>query len=84
MSGKAKRIKFLLKILFFFNIKEFLSNMVVRWEYRPGSTLFLVWSQTRSGFKNDGSFDFSRDFEGLFSENPHNIFLLKFSYRFGR
>jgi hypothetical protein len=39
--------------------------MVVRWEYRPGSTVFLVWSQTRSGFKNDGSFDFSRDFEGL-------------------
>jgi hypothetical protein len=58
--------------------------MVVRWEYRPGSTLFLVWSQTRSGFKNDGLFDFSRDFEGLFNENPHNIFLLKFSYRFGR
>jgi hypothetical protein len=67
-----------------FNVKEFLSNMVVRWEYRPGSTLFLVWSQTRSGFENDGSFDFSRDFEGLFNENPHNIILLKFSYRFGR
>ena len=67
-----------------FNIKEFLSNMVVRWEYRPGSTVFLVWSQTRSGFKNDGSFDFTRDFEGLFNEKPHNIFLLKFSYRFGR
>jgi hypothetical protein len=67
-----------------FNVKEFLSNMVVRWEYRPGSTVFLVWSQTRSGFENDGSFDFSRDFEGLFNEKPHNIFLLKFSYRFGR
>lgn len=67
-----------------FNVKEFLSNMVVRWEYRPGSTVYLVWSQTRSGFKNDGSFDFSRDFEGLFDEKPHNIFLLKFSYRFGQ
>ncbi|MBW6533482.1 MAG: hypothetical protein K0B11_00600 [Mariniphaga sp.] len=67
-----------------FNVKEFLSNMVVRWEYQPGSTVFLVWSQTRSDFKNDGSFDFSRDFEGLFNEKPHNIFLLKFSYRFGR
>lgn len=67
-----------------FNVKEFLSNMVVRWEYRPGSTVFLVWSQTRSGFENDGSFNFSRDFEGLFNEKPHNIFLLKFSYRFGR
>lgn len=67
-----------------FNVKEFLSNLVLRWEYQPGSTLYLVWSQTRSGFKNDGAFDFSRDFEGLFNENPHNIFLLKFSYRFGR
>lgn len=67
-----------------FNVKEFLSNMVVRWEYRPGSTVFLVWSQTRSGFQNEGSFDFTRDFEGLFDEKPHNIFLLKFSYRFGR
>ena len=30
-----------------FNVKQFLSNLVVRWEYSPGSTLFLVWSQTR-------------------------------------
>ncbi len=67
-----------------FNVKEFLSNMVVRWEYRPGSTFFLVWSQIRSGFENDGAFNFTRDFDGLFNEKPHNIFLLKFSYRFGR
>lgn len=31
-----------------FNVKEFLSNLVMRWEYRPGSTVYLVWSQTRS------------------------------------
>jgi hypothetical protein len=67
-----------------FNVKEFLSNLVVRWEYRPGSTLFLVWSQTRSGFENDGSFDFSRDFSGLFNEKAKNVFLLKLSYRLGR
>ncbi|MFW6289392.1 MAG: DUF5916 domain-containing protein [Mariniphaga sp.] len=67
-----------------FNVKEFLSNLVLRWEYRPGSTLFLVWSQNRSGFENDGSFDFARDFEGLFEEKTYNVFLMKLSYRFGR
>ncbi len=67
-----------------FNVKEFLSNLVLRWEYRPGSTLYLVWSQTRSGFENNGSFDFSRDFEGLFDEKPHDVFLVKLSYRLGR
>ena len=32
-----------------FNVQEFRSNVVFRWEYRPGSTLFLVWSQGREG-----------------------------------
>ena len=67
-----------------FNVKEFLSNLVMRWEYRPGSTLYLVWSQSRSGFENNGSFDFSRDFEGLFDEKAYNVFLVKLSYRLGR
>lgn len=67
-----------------FNVKTFLSNLVVRWEYRPGSTLYLVWSQNRSGYANDGSFNFSRDIESLFTENAYNIFMLKFSYRIGR
>lgn len=32
-----------------FNVRTFRSNLVLRWEYRPGSTLFVVWSQDRSG-----------------------------------
>ncbi len=67
-----------------FNIKEFLSNLVIRWEYRPGSTVFLVWSQNRSAYINDGSFDFSRDVDDLFDSKANNIFLVKFSYRLGR
>jgi len=67
-----------------FNVKEFLSNLVVRWEYRPGSTLYLVWSQNRSGYVNDGCFNFNGDVNDLFDIKPHNIFLLKFSYRIGR
>lgn len=67
-----------------FNVKELISNLVLRWEYQPGSTLFLVWTQNRSGFVSDGGFDFSNDFQGIFDEKPYNIFLVKLSYRLGR
>ncbi len=66
-----------------FNIKEFRSNLVVRWEYRPGSTLFLVWTQNRSGFENNGRFDLLSDFENLFSKTENdNVFLIKLNYWF--
>ncbi len=67
-----------------FNVKEFLSNLVLRWEYQPGSTVYLVWSQNRSGYVNNGTFDIADDFSGIFDEKPYNIFLVKFSYRLGR
>ncbi len=67
-----------------FSIKEFLSNMVFRWEYRPGSFLYLVWSQNRSGYDSYGSFNFENDFTGLWNIHPKNVLLLKVSYRFGR
>jgi hypothetical protein len=66
-----------------FNANEFLSNLVLRWEYIPGSTLYLAWSQTRNFYNTDGYFNISRNFHELFSENrPYNVFLIKFSYRF--
>jgi hypothetical protein len=67
-----------------FNVKTFLSNLVARWEYQPGSTIYLVWSQNRNSYASDGSFEISRDVESLFNESAHNIFLIKFSYRLGR
>jgi hypothetical protein len=69
-----------------FNVKQFLSNLVVRWEYSPGSTVFLVWSQTRSYYTDSGQMDFFNDIGNLFNKGlntPHNVFLIKFSYRFG-
>lgn len=66
-----------------FNVQEFLSNLVIRWEYNPGSSVYLVWSQTRSGFNSTGLLDFTNDIGDLFREKPHNVFLIKFSYRFG-
>jgi hypothetical protein len=67
-----------------FNIKEFLSNMVFRWEYKPGSTLFLVWSQSRNREDTLGDFNFNKNMNQLFGKKAYNIFLVKFSYRFGR
>ena len=66
-----------------FNVQEFKSNLVLRWEYRPGSVLFLVWSQDRSGFDPYGDFNFGRDFGNLYDITPTNVFLVKCSYRFG-
>lgn len=66
-----------------FNFKEFKSNLVLRWEYRPGSAVFLVWSQGRSGVDPYGDFSFGRDFGNLTDIKPRDIFLVKFSYRFG-
>jgi hypothetical protein len=65
-----------------FNIKQYRSNFVVRWEYHPGSTLYLVWSQGRSGNSSNGSFRYGNDIKDLFGLTPHNVFLLKFSYWF--
>jgi hypothetical protein len=64
-----------------FNIKEFNSNAVVRWEYRPGSAIYLVWQQGRyQDDRNAGEFKAGRDYEDLFSTRPLNTFLIKASY----
>ncbi|MBC8425331.1 hypothetical protein H8E07_14520 [bacterium] len=62
-----------------FNYRDFNSNLVVRWEYRPGSTLFVVWSQSRSDFISDGTFDLDGDLDSLFGIHPHDVFLVKFN-----
>lgn len=66
-----------------FNFKQFNSNAVVRWEYRPGSTLFLVWQQGRlQDALNRGTFEFERDYRDLFRAHPVNTFLVKATYFF--
>ncbi|HHM20709.1 MAG TPA: hydrolase [Bacteroidetes bacterium] len=67
-----------------FNFVQFRSNMVLRWEYVPGSTLFLVWSQsnTPNAFGDLHTPVVESLFDNAFSEKAHNIFLLKFTYRF--
>ncbi|HEX6908782.1 MAG TPA: DUF5916 domain-containing protein, partial [Longimicrobium sp.] len=66
-----------------FNLKELRSNLVVRWEYRPGSTLFLVWSQGRQNLDGPGTFQLARDFGRLLDEDRSpstHVLLLKMSY----
>jgi hypothetical protein len=64
-----------------FNFKQFRSNLVLRWEYRPGSTLFVVWNQGRSGFSPlEGDRSLAGDFRDLFSQRPDNTILVKASY----
>ncbi len=59
-------------------------NAVLRWEYRPGSALFMVWQQERSGFEPIGDFDFRRDVGDIFRTVPTNVFLIKATYWIGR
>jgi len=64
-----------------YNFGQFRSNLVLRWEYLPGSALYLVWSQGRTDSSSLGEFDFNQNVGDLFGIYPHDIFLLKFSYR---
>ena len=67
-----------------FNSRSLRGTGVLRWEYRPGSTLFFVWTQQREGFDNYGDFDFSRDRSALFRDRPTNVFQIKATYWLGR
>jgi len=64
-----------------FSVFEFRSNFVVRWEYIPGSTIYAVWSQGRSGYDETGVFNFNNSVNNIVNVTPSNIFLVKFSYR---
>ena len=69
----------------FENFKAFNSNLVLRWEYRPGSTLFVVWSQGRVDASDvDVTRPMPRDFRRLFDQHPENTFLVKMSYWLSR
>lgn len=65
-----------------FNFLQFRSNLVLRWEYIPGSTLYLVWSQGRTDYYTNGGFQFRNDVRNLFDIVPYNVFLIKVSYSF--
>ena len=73
-----------------FSYRSLIGNAVLRWEWRPGSTLFLVWQQSRiNSLYGDGingidpwigSFDVGRDMSDMFATPANNIFAIKMSY----
>jgi hypothetical protein len=67
-----------------FTSRSLRGTAVLRWEYRPGSTMFFVWTQQRSGSDGYGDFDFRRDTRSLFGDRPDNVFLVKATYWIGR
>src|SRR5205823_5730353 len=63
------------------NSKQFQSKVVLRWEYRPGSTVFVIWTQGRfDEAKAEGARTMGGDFRDLFDLHPNNTFLVKASY----
>lgn len=66
-----------------FNFISFRGNAVLRWEYRPGSCLYLVWTQSRANVDADGNFYFGQSMREMFDVKPDNIFMLKVTYWFG-
>lgn len=67
-----------------FNSHSLRGNAVVRWEFRPGSTLFFVWQQQREGGERAFEFDANRDVGAIFRERPTNIFMVKAAYWLSR
>jgi hypothetical protein len=53
---------------------------VLRWEFKPGSALFVVWQQGREGLRDNGLFRFGRDYSDVFATPSTNTVLVKMSY----
>jgi len=66
-----------------FNYISLRGNAVIRWEYMPGSALFLVWTQSRENIDSNGDFQFGNSMNNLINVRPDNIFMLKLTYWFG-
>jgi hypothetical protein len=65
-----------------FNYQEFRSNLVGRWEFRPGSTLYFVWTNTRAAYSPQVGQSVWNSFGGIWNEKSENVFMIKLSYWF--
>ena len=65
-----------------FNLRSLRANLVLRWEYRAGSTMYLAWAHGRSAFDPSPEFDVSQGFRDLLHDDQRNRILLKVSYWF--
>jgi Domain of unknown function (DUF5916)/Carbohydrate family 9 binding domain-like len=67
-----------------FNVKSLVGKAVFRWQWRPGSTLYVAWTQQRFNQDYAGEFNFGRDARALLSSPADDVFLVKLSYWLGR
>lgn len=66
-----------------FTLRSLRGNAVLRWEWRRGSTLYLVWQQEREGETTLSSdLQLRRDLRALGGTRPENVFMMKVSYWF--
>jgi hypothetical protein len=65
-----------------FNFIQFRSNLVAKWEYRPGSLIYLVWSSDHTGDTSPVDVPIGDSLRQIWDIFPTNIFLIKFSYWF--
>jgi len=63
-----------------FRVRSLRGNLVLRWEYLRGSTLFLVWNHNRSGYSPDPTFSLFDELDQLWGDNQQNTFVVKCSY----
>lgn len=66
-----------------FDVRQLRSNVVLRWEYRPGSSLYAIWSHSGSSALADGRLSPARDAAGLFTATADDIVMVKLSYWLG-
>jgi hypothetical protein len=67
-----------------FNFKSLRVNAVLRWEFRPGSAAYVVWTQRRQDGRNPGDHDFGRDLSDLFAAPADDVFMIKLAWWIGR
>jgi hypothetical protein len=67
-----------------FTFMSLRGNAVLRWEYRPGSALFVVWQQDRGGEVDDGRFHLRDNVSGVFDRGSRNVLLIKATYWLNR
>lgn len=65
-----------------FNFQEFSSNFVARWEYKTGSTIYLVWTNYRSNYEEGHNSSIISSLKGISKVKAQNAFMIKLSYWF--
>ena len=67
-----------------FNFKSLRLNVIFRWEWKPGSTMYVVWTEQRQDLSSPGQFAFSRDFGAAFRAPADDVLMFKIAYWFQR